>query len=55
MISGGVTVGQGVPEEMMGSEDPFLKQFFHALPDGPISFHFPARPYAEDLGCETPA
>ena len=55
VISGGVTVGQGVPEEMMGSEDPFLKQFFHALPDGPISFHFPARPYAEDLGCETPA
>jgi len=50
VISGGVTVGQGAPEEMMSSEDPFLKQFFHALPDGPISFNFPARPYAEDLG-----
>jgi phospholipid/cholesterol/gamma-HCH transport system ATP-binding protein len=50
VMSDGALVGQGTPQEMMSSEDPFLKQFFHALPDGPISFHFPAKPYAEDIG-----
>ena len=29
--------------------DPYLKQFVNALPDGPVRFHFPAAPVAEDL------
>ncbi len=49
-ITGGKVAGQGTPEDMRASEDPFLKQFFHALPDGPIQFHFPSRPYRQDLG-----
>ena len=49
-LSAGKVAGQGTPEEMMASDDPFLKQFFHALPDGPIQFHFPAKPFRQDLG-----
>lgn len=49
-IANGVVAGQGTPEEMLASEDPFLKQFFHALADGPIQFHFPAKPFKQDLG-----
>lgn len=49
VISDGVLAGEGTPAELLASEDPFLKQFLHALPDGPVRFHSPARPIAEDL------
>lgn len=50
VIADGVLAGEGRPEELLASEDPFLKQFLHALPDGPIQFHYPAeRPLAADL------
>ena len=53
VISEGVLAGQGTPEELLDSQDPFLKQFLHALPDGPVRFHLPARPIAEDLQLQT--
>jgi phospholipid/cholesterol/gamma-HCH transport system ATP-binding protein len=34
---------------MVASNDPFVHQFLHAEPDGPVRYHFPARPLAEDL------
>ena len=49
IIAEGVLAGEGTPAEMLASEDPFIKQFLHALPDGPVNFHMPARPIAEDL------
>jgi phospholipid/cholesterol/gamma-HCH transport system ATP-binding protein len=49
VISDGLLAGEGTPAELLASEDPFLKQFLHALPDGPVRFHAPARPMAEDL------
>ncbi len=49
VLSEGVLAGQGTPEELLASEDPFLKQFLHALPDGPVRFHMQAKPIAEDL------
>jgi phospholipid/cholesterol/gamma-HCH transport system ATP-binding protein len=42
-------MGEGTPDELMASEDPYLKQFLHALPDGPVRFHFPAKPIADEL------
>jgi phospholipid/cholesterol/gamma-HCH transport system ATP-binding protein len=42
VISEGVLAGAGTPDELLASEDPFLRQFLHALPDGPIQFHYPA-------------
>ena len=45
----GRIVGHGPTQEMLASEDPFVRQFLHAQPDGPVPFHFPARPIAEEL------
>jgi len=49
VINDGAMLGQGTPQEIAGSADPYLKQFVNALPDGPVRFHFPAAPVAEDL------
>jgi phospholipid/cholesterol/gamma-HCH transport system ATP-binding protein len=49
VIAEGVLVGEGTPQEVLASEDPYLRQFLHALPDGPVRFHFPGKPLAEDL------
>jgi phospholipid/cholesterol/gamma-HCH transport system ATP-binding protein len=50
VIAEGRLMGEGTPAELLASEDPYLKQFLQALPDGPVRFHFPARPLAEALG-----
>jgi phospholipid/cholesterol/gamma-HCH transport system ATP-binding protein len=49
VISDGVVVGKGTPDEVMASDDPYLTQFLQALPDGPVRFHAKARPLAEDF------
>ena len=49
-LSDGRIAAQGTPADMLASGDPFVHQFLHAEPDGPVSFHFPARPLADDLG-----
>ncbi|MBI4809439.1 MAG: ABC transporter ATP-binding protein [Nitrosomonadales bacterium] len=48
-IHNGVVAAQGSVDEMRNSQDPFVHQFLHAEPDGPISFQFPSKPYTEDL------
>jgi phospholipid/cholesterol/gamma-HCH transport system ATP-binding protein len=50
LIADGVVVGEGAPDSMLASEDPFVRQFLHALPDGPVRFHYPAQPIGEELG-----
>jgi phospholipid/cholesterol/gamma-HCH transport system ATP-binding protein len=49
VIADGRLMGEGTPEVLLASEDPYLKQFLHALPDGPVRYHFPAKPLAEEL------
>jgi phospholipid/cholesterol/gamma-HCH transport system ATP-binding protein len=49
VIAEGRLMGEGTPEELLASEDPYLQQFLKALPDGPVRFHFPARPLEEEL------
>ena len=49
VIGDGTIVGKGTPKELSASEDPYLKQFLNALPDGPVRFHFPGPPLEEDL------
>ena len=34
---------------MLASTDPFVHQFLHAEPDGPVPFHWPARRLADEL------
>jgi phospholipid/cholesterol/gamma-HCH transport system ATP-binding protein len=50
VIADGVVAGEGKPDEVLESKDPYVYQFMHAKPDGPIAFHYPARPIAEELG-----
>mgnify|MGYP001222945547 CR=1 FL=1 len=48
-VSEGRIVAEGTPEEIRASTAPFVKQFVHAEPDGPVAFHYPAKTYREEL------
>jgi phospholipid/cholesterol/gamma-HCH transport system ATP-binding protein len=49
-VSEGRIVGEGTPEEVRRSQDPFVRQFVHGLTDGPVPFHYASRPYPVDVG-----
>jgi len=49
LLNDGVIVGHGPTQEMAESKDPFVYQFLHAQPDGPVRFHYPAPPIAKEL------
>jgi phospholipid/cholesterol/gamma-HCH transport system ATP-binding protein len=49
-ISDGMVVAQGTAAEIKASDLPFVHQFIHGEEDGPVPFHYPAEPYAADLG-----
>ena len=57
LLNEGVIVAHGPTKEMVESDDPFVRQFLHAQPDGPVRFHFPTRAIAEqiDLAARTAA
>ncbi len=55
VIGEGQVHAKGTPQELAASQDPYLKQFLNAEPDGPVGFHFPAPPMAEALGLAAPA
>ena len=50
LANGGRIVAQGTPTELMDSTDPEVRQFVRGEPDGPVKFHYPAPPLAEDFG-----
>jgi len=49
-INDGVVVAEGAAAEMLASTDPFVHQFVHAEPDGPVGFQYPSNPYTKELG-----
>ena len=49
VISDGVVIGQGTPAELLASADARIQQFLHMQPDGPVKFHYPAKPIKADL------
>ena len=49
-VSEGRIVGEGTPDEVRASNDPFVRQFVHGETDGPVPFHYAARPYPVDVG-----
>ncbi len=49
LIASGCLIGQGTPSELKNSTDPRVKQFMHGEADGAVPFHYPARPYTEEL------
>jgi phospholipid/cholesterol/gamma-HCH transport system ATP-binding protein len=50
ILGEGAIVAHGPTAAMAASTDPFVHQFLHAEPDGPVRFHFPARPFVDELG-----
>ena len=52
MINAGRVAAEGSPEELCRSEEPFVKQFINALPDGPVRFHYPANSIEACFGGE---
>lgn len=49
LISGGKIIGEGTPLALKQSIEPQIKQFMHGEADGVVPFHYPARPYTEEL------
>ena len=49
VISEGQVIESGTPERLRDSDSPWVHQFLHALPDGPVPFHYPADTMADDL------
>ncbi|HKJ50056.1 MAG TPA: ABC transporter ATP-binding protein [Gammaproteobacteria bacterium] len=49
LISEGRVIEQGSPAELQRSSSQWAQQFLHGAPDGPVPFHYPAEPLAEEL------
>ncbi|MBO9679094.1 MAG: ABC transporter ATP-binding protein [Acidovorax sp.] len=50
VLGPGCVAAQGTPEEVRASSDPLVHQFVHALPTGPVPFHYPGPDVAQDFG-----
>ena len=50
LVSSGRIVGHGTAAQLRASEDPEVRQFIRGEPDGPVKFHYPAAPIAQELG-----
>ena len=50
ILAAGRLVVCGPPETVRASADPLVRQFVSAAADGPVPFHHPAPPAAEDFG-----
>ncbi|TAK91484.1 MAG: ABC transporter ATP-binding protein [Burkholderiaceae bacterium] len=49
ILAEGRIAAEGTPEELRHSDDPFVQQFVYGRPQGPVAFHYPSKPYADDL------
>lgn len=48
-IHDGVVVAEGDAADMRTSTNPFVHQFVHAEPDGPVAFQYATQSYAKDM------
>ncbi|AZG10867.1 ABC transporter ATP-binding protein [Pigmentiphaga sp. H8] len=44
LLGRGTIVASGTPAELSASQDPFVHQFLHGEPDGPVAFQYPETP-----------
>jgi phospholipid/cholesterol/gamma-HCH transport system ATP-binding protein len=48
-VSAGKIVAEGTAEDIRKSTTPYVHQFVWGEADGPVPFHYPARPYGEQI------
>ncbi len=48
-MSAGKVVAEGTAEDIRNSKEPFVHQFIWGEADGPVNFHYPSRPYGDEL------
>jgi phospholipid/cholesterol/gamma-HCH transport system ATP-binding protein len=53
-VSEGRIVAEGTPDDIRNSSEPYVHQFIWGEADGPVSYHYPARPFGEQLYREAP-
>jgi phospholipid/cholesterol/gamma-HCH transport system ATP-binding protein len=49
VISRGKVLESGSPAELAASDSDSVRQFMQGLPDGPVSFHYDAPPFLDDM------
>ena len=49
ILANGQVLCSGTPDEIRTHTDARVNQFIHGLADGPVAFHYPAVPMADDL------
>jgi len=49
LMGGGRILAQGTPQELQQSPAADVRQFMDGLPDGPVPYNYPAKPYLDDL------
>lgn len=49
LLAGGEVMAHGTPAELAANDSPRIRQFMNGEPDGPVAFHYPARPYLQEL------
>jgi len=49
IISAGKIIESGSPDDLRNSQSAWTHQFVHGDADGPVHFHYPARPLLDDL------
>ncbi|MBT3069015.1 ABC transporter ATP-binding protein [Rhodoferax sp. U11-2br] len=55
ILANGKIATQGTPDEVRHSSDPLVHQYVHALPEGPVHFHYPGPSVKQDFGGEVQA
>lgn len=49
VISHGEVIAQGTSAQIASDRSAWVRQFMDGMPDGPVRFHYPARPLADDV------
>jgi len=50
VLANGKVAMQGTPDEVRRSDNPLIRQYVTASPEGPVRFHYPAASVADDFG-----
>lgn len=53
LLGQGRIVAHGTPDDLRKTTEPFARQFFDALADGPVSFHYPADAIEKTYGLDS--